>query len=153
MTNFEIFNIFKNNNKVLLFLLQNKIITLDEQIINQMTNIEFQKYRFLLPELKSYQNEAKQKEIEDELKKENPTIFDDFDKKRETGENDSYICSLIRKDSIEEFISHLNRKNISFTNLINQSIFETNQFLIDKKPSFIERILWINSNFQIFIGK
>ena len=35
-----------------------------------------------------------------------------FEEKCRKGENDSYICSLIRNDSVEEFISFINQKNI-----------------------------------------
>mgnify|MGYP007106016784 CR=1 FL=1 len=46
-------------------------------------------------------------------------IFDDigddmlniFYQKRKTGENDDFICKLIREDSVEEFIAYVNRSN------------------------------------------
>ena len=44
------------------------------------------------------------KTIEDELLKQDPNIFEDFEEKCQLGENDSYISSLIRNDSIEDFI-------------------------------------------------
>lgn len=58
-------------------------------------------------------------------------IFNNFDKKRQEGENDSYICSLIRGDSFIEFISYVNFQKISLSGKIERSIFETNSFLID----------------------
>ena len=43
------------------------------------------------------------------------------------------FCSLIRKDSVVEFIEHINRNNISVSSEITPSIFEENSFLIDNK--------------------
>lgn len=79
------------------------------------------------------------------------TKFEDdsnFDKKRRIGENDSYICSLNRQDSVEEFIGYLNQKNYSLSSTITPSIFETNSFLIDKTPTLIEYSAFFGS-FQI----
>ena len=55
------------------------------------------------------------------------------------GENGSYICTLIRHDLVEEFISHVHRTNISLSSQIKTSIFETNSCLIENKnTSLIE---------------
>ena len=69
--------------------------------------------------------------------------------KRNLGENDSYICTLIRQDLVEEFISYINRFNISLTIKINVSLFETNQFLIENEPTLIEYAAFFGS-IQIF---
>ena len=61
-----------------------------------------------------------------------------FSEKMLQGENDSYICSLIREDSVEESISHINKYNLSFNKHIEPLIYETNQFLIGKNPTLIE---------------
>ena len=42
----------------------------------------------------------------------------DYDEKRQKGENDSYICTLIRNDLIDEFIVHVNKTNISLSSTI-----------------------------------
>ena len=52
-------------------------------------------------------------------------------------------------DSVEEFISYVNKINISFESTIKPSIFETNSFLIDKKPTLIEYAAFFGS-IQIF---
>ncbi|KAK8839840.1 hypothetical protein M9Y10_031551 [Tritrichomonas musculus] len=63
-----------------------------------------------------------------------PQDHENFDEKRKNGENSEYICELIRKDSLNEFIDHINKLNIDLnTNRINPSIFETNVFLYYKK--------------------
>lgn len=61
------------------------------------------------------------KEIEKELP-------DDFNEMRKLGENESYICKLIRNDSVEEFISHVNRNNIPLDSIIRSSIYEKRIF-------------------------
>ena len=48
------------------------------------------------------------------------------------GENDSYICELIRKDSLDDFIIFLNQNRIPFDCEIEPSIYETNLFLLNK---------------------
>lgn len=55
-------------------------------------------------------NELKRKKLEKELLDEDPNIFNNFDEKRSIGENNSYICTLIRNDSIVDFIAHVNEK-------------------------------------------
>lgn len=73
-----------------------------------------------------------------------------FEENRRKGENDSYICQLIRNDSIEEFVSYTNRMNYSLTkSIIPSSIFETNSFLINKTTSLIKYAAFFGS-IQIF---
>lgn len=40
-------------------------------------------------------------------------IDDNFIQKRKVGENDEFICELIRSDLIKEFIVHVNKTNCS----------------------------------------
>ena len=68
-----------------------------------------------------------------ELLKEDPSFLFNYEKKRIEVENNSHICSLISQDLSEKFISYENRQNISLSSQISQSIYETNQFLIDNK--------------------
>ena len=73
----------------------------------------------------------------------------DFDKKCKNSENDSYICTLIRNDSIEKFVSFVNHSNLQLS-IIQYSIFEKNQFLIlNKNTSLIEYAAFFGS-IQIF---
>ena len=118
LSNPEIFNIFQNNKKVVLFLLQNGIITFSDEIYTEMIyKIENNGNRychFFIPELENFAGEEKMKFVKNELLKAEPTIFTNYEEKREEGENDSYICSLIRQDSIEDFIIYLNRHRLKF---------------------------------------
>ena len=62
---------------------------------------------------------------------------------------DSEICRIIREDSIEEFITFVNSKQISLSMAVQPSIFETNPFLIKRKPLLIEYSAFFGS-IQIF---
>ena len=56
-----------------------------------------------------------QKMIEKEFTRLGQNVLTDFEEKRQKGENDSYVCSLIRNDSVEEFVTYLNQTNLSFS--------------------------------------
>ena len=192
LSNLEIFNIFKENKRIILFLFQSQIITIDETIFkeihkntnpivsiiqkskplnkpviirgNQVRQInnpmillnkdliirsEIDIYNFeyfFYPEFKNYYSESDRKNIENEFRKiYGEFIIDEFLEKRKIGENDSYICQLIRQDSIDEFISFVNRQCISPMSKIPSSIFETNQLLIGKNPTLIEYAAFFGS--------
>ena len=147
LTNFELFMIFKKNKLLLLYLFKEKIIIPDEEI---STQIMFEKYQnksypqFFWPEFKSFFSEFHNDKISKELKGKN---LDDnsFEQRRKIGQNDHYICQLIRDDSIENFIAHINRLNIPVTGEIDRSIFETNPLFLKKRPTLIEYALFYGS--------
>ena len=89
--------------------------------------------------------------IQKMIKESSNEISPEFDQKREIGENDSYICELIRQDSIDEFITHINKINISLSSDIIPSIFETNSLLLknNQKVTLIEYSAFFGS-IQIF---
>ena len=154
LPNDEIIHIFESNKLIVLFLLKNDIITISEDIYKYIVRIIESNgnryFYFFYPELEKYKGEEEMKSIKEELLAQNPTIFEKFETKRQKGQNDSYICSLNRNDSIEEFISYLNRNNISVSSKIKLSIFETNSFLIENKnTSLIEYSAFFGS-IQIF---
>ena len=72
-----------------------------------------------------------------------------FDENRMNGENEDYICYLIRNDMIEDFIVYINKNNTSLSKSINPSIFESNPFLLKNKPNLIEYSAFYGS-IQIF---
>ena len=88
--------------------------------------------------IKLFINEYEIKKIESEIKQKYDEEITNFIGKCRIGENYSYICSLIRQDAAEEFISYVNRTNISLLSQIRLSIFETNLFLMEKTPTLIE---------------
>ena len=123
-SNKEIFNFFKSNKRILLFLIKKEIITVDETIANLLClKYEFKSDHFFYPEIKPFICKTFQDRIE-----ENAIIHDDnFEFKRQSGVNYSYICSLIHQDLVEEFIKYSNQTNMQLSVPIKQSTFETNQ--------------------------
>lgn len=161
-TNSEIFNIFKNNKLLVLYLLKNKILTMDKPLIIQMlekdnsnSTIKAKYYQFFIKEIESF---LKKEEIHDydHLLHLDPEILENFEEKRQKDENESHICTLIRDDSIENFISHVREEKIQLSKtLIKPSIFETNPFLMDKSVTLIEYSAFYGSLkiFQYLLNK
>lgn len=141
-TNLELFNQFNNNKEILLFFLEKSMITLEDDLFKifryKIDEYDTKFCHYFYPELKDRLDETSREQIEEELKKENSINLDDFEKVRQTGLNSFYICQLIREDSIDEFIKYINERNISENSTINQSLFETNRFLLERKPTLIE---------------
>lgn len=145
-SNTEIFHIFQKNKRILLFLIKSKMMIIDKSIYSIMKAERNQKFKYLeffYPEVKTFCEETF---IENFSK----TIPDNFEEKREQGENDSYICSLIRKDLIEEFVSYVNRTNLSISGQIPTSIFETNHFLIKKPETTLIEYAAFFGSIQVF---
>ncbi len=146
--NWEIFNIFKSNKRVLLFIIKENIIKIDEYIIKALNNDKYisdQYHFYLAPEMKPYINKKnclKYELIMNQLE----NIPKNFSEKRETGENDNIICEVIRNDLISEFIKY---KIDNLNCRIEHSIFETNSFLLKNKPTLIEYAAFFGS-IQIF---
>ena len=142
-TNNEIFNIFERNKHLLLYLIKEGILTIDNRIANIFTKDRYKKFdypSYFWPEIKPFitddafiKNEIKQ--IDDE----------EFEEKRKTGENDSYITKLIRNDEIDDFISFMTRNSIYPSSNINHSIFETNLYLLKHETSIIEYAAFFGS--------
>ena len=145
-SNFGIFNIFKSDKRILLFLFEEGIITLDKTIYYIITSFPYQKRDFPLyfsPEIKAFKNDENRKMDENEFKI--------FEEKRKIGENDSYICQLIRDDSIEEFIAYTTRTCLSLSNSkIPESIYETNSFLVNNKETTLIEYAAFYGSIQIF---
>ncbi|KAK8836819.1 hypothetical protein M9Y10_037343 [Tritrichomonas musculus] len=121
-----------------------------DQSIADLMLIErhFDRYKFYFyPEIKPFLTEQMRISIEKELTDSDPDIFKNFEEKREIGENDSYLCQIIRNDSIDEFVIYVNQTNLSIsTENIKPSIFETNFFLL--KRIFIISL----TDYAVFFG-
>lgn len=161
-SNLEIFEIFKANKGILLFLIQENMLLMDECIFSRIISRNFSKYNYIeyfAPEIKPFLteefiqehcNDERFANIEEIMKEKS----NDFYEKRKEGENDDYLCKIIRWNDIDAFIVHVNQVNISLQSLIPKSIFETNQFLFDfgyrlltntSKTSFIEYAAYCGS--------
>lgn len=126
-TNYEIFDIFKTNRQIILFLLSKKVIVIEESMINYIltkNSSSQSKYcHFFYPEIKQFISSEDSNLIEEEMKNIDVNVFTDFDAKRKIGENDSYICQLIREDSIDDFIIYINKTDYPLSGQIPPSIF------------------------------
>ena len=137
LSNSEIFEIFKTNKRLLLFLIETKIIILDQNIANSI----YQRHqKYFLPEIKCFINSQSIEKIDSELK-----MIENFEEKRKIGENDSYLCQLIRDDMVDDFIAYVNKAKVSFCTPIESSIFETNSFLTKRKTTLIEYTAFFGS--------
>ncbi|KAK8884540.1 hypothetical protein M9Y10_043654 [Tritrichomonas musculus] len=127
-SNYEIFTIFSRNKRILSFLFKERILTNASQFVEHFKDESYQFY--FAPEIASIENRNQKL----------------FEYNRNLGENESLICQIIRRDSVEEFHSYVSVNNISlFETKIQPSIFETNEFLIDKQPSLIEYAAFFGS--------
>ena len=150
-SNYEIFDIFKDNKRILLFLIKEKIIAIDKTIIKSMMNTKYldRNYQFYFyPEIKEYIGDLNQLFIEFKIINDSETQENEvnFEEKREVGENHSYICTLIRNDSIDEFISFTNQANVPLTTTFGPSIYETNLLLMNEESiSLIEYAAFFGS--------
>ncbi|KAK8883532.1 hypothetical protein M9Y10_042626 [Tritrichomonas musculus] len=150
-SNFCVFNIFKNNKRILLFLLREKIIIPEKSIFLIISNDKYKERfypQYFYPEFKYYFDRNLAEEVKSEISKIDPIVYNQM---RENGENDSYICQLIQKDLVEEFVTYVNQTNLSLSDtIIKPSIFETNLFLFkNKEVSLIEYAAFFGS-IQIF---
>ena len=105
--------------------------------------------QYFWPEIKLFENRKwfPKHEFDEYLKNELP---DDFDEMRNKGENESFICKLIRDDLVEDFIAYFNETFISPNSTIDQSIYETNSFLLEKQIHSKEGITLIE--YSAFFG-
>ena len=155
-SNNGIFSFFESNKRILLFLIEEGIMVMDEQIAHSIqykmenfekldeiyieeneTNIKFLYYYFY-PELRTF-IDYKNYELPEES-------IEIFNQKRKNGENDGYICQLIRNDSEIDFIDYVQINKINIFSSIKPSIYETNSFLLtENTTSLIEYAAFFGS--------
>lgn len=154
LSNYDIYRIFKNNKILLLFLLQNQIITITQPIYEEIiTKIESNGNRlchFFYPELENFIGKDEMKNVKEELLMTHPNIFDAYYSNHQEGENYSYICKLIRQDSIVEFVQYMNRMNYPLSSQIPPSLFEANSFLIENENTTLIEYSVFFCSIQIF---
>ena len=149
--NWEIFNIFKSNKRILLFLFEEKIIKVDHYIVTKIITDKYldrNYHKYFLPEIKPFINK---KLLDNNGCKYSESDFStdlpkNFYEKRKSGENDSFICEVIRNDSVTEFTSFVGENKISLNDKIKESIYETNMFLLKYRyASLIEYAAFFGS--------
>ena len=136
-SNSEIFNIFKDNKRILLFLKKEKMMIIDEHIFSIITSSEYVRKNYceyFQPEIKPFLTEeniekygSENKSLKDNkfIERMNKEVEEDFYEKRREGLNDDCLCELIRNNEIEEFIRFTEQRNLSLEICIKKSIFET----------------------------
>ena len=152
LTNTEIFHIFSSNKRILLFIIEEKMLSIDDTIIDFMEKDNNQTcfyIEYFYPEIKDFLNEEFKNDIENEVEELKNQNMNKYNEKRKNGENDQYICQLIRKDLIDEFISFVNQKSIHLESQIEQSIYETNPIIYKNDTTLIEYSAFYGS-VQIF---
>lgn len=144
-SNFEIFNIFKSNKRILLFLISEQFIFIDKSISFEIINISKTYQQYFYPEVAKFMNEDQTLNKKTILSK----LPENFFINRLIGENESYIAQLIREDAIDDFIQYITKSNTSLKSKIGPSIYETNSFFIENIPDFIEYSAFFGS-YKIF---
>ena len=142
-TNFEFFLMMKSNKRFLLFLFKTEIIKIDQNIVNFFIGSNKNYCQYFYPEVKEFLDQKLRIKIEEEI-----SYIQNFDDQRKTGENETYLCNLIRNDLIDEFVSYVNKINLPLTTKIKNSLFETNKIL-QNESSLIEYSAFFGS-IQIF---
>ena len=149
----EIFQIFRPNKRFLFLLFDKQILTPDERtikIILKHSNSHFVCNRhYFFRAIKPFLSKEDVTKIEKEIPEKYDKDIQSFENQCFEGTNESYICSLIRQDLVEEFIKFVNRTNLSLLSTIKPSIYETDIFLMGKYLTLIEYAAFYGS-IQIF---
>ena len=145
-SNLDIFKIFRPNKRIVFFLIQNKMIIIDKTITSFFEPIYEKCPKYCLYIVEMGQFLSNKYEIDSKIMK---YPKNEFNKLREIGENNKYICELIRKDLIDDFIEYTKDCNISLDTKIKFSTFDTNNFLEIYDVSLIKYAAFFGS-FKIF---
>ena len=144
-SNSSLFNIFKSNKRILLYLFEEQIITIDEFIAKRITSGKYIQYNYLQyfsPELRPFMNERWFSSYVKIFLNKLPT---NFYENRRIGENDKNICKIIQKDLIDNFKS----RNIDCNSAFRPSIYETNSFLLKQELiTLMYHFKFLNTCFQ-----
>lgn len=135
-TNSFLFNLFINSKAFLFYLFKIKIIKPTKQIVKTICTHKFRKKNYV-PYLYNYCLVPRRityfgtEEI-------NEYTSEQFLNDCETGENNNYICKLIREDSVVEFIKYVSQTNVGLNTEINPTISESNLLLLDNTITIID---------------
>lgn len=136
-TNKEILDMFNSNKKLLLFVIENKFITVDQSLFRTLKSKNFSSayyLNYLFPQVQQVIGRVSRKSYE----KEYQSHGDHFFKYQKVGENESPLYQYIRNDSIDSFSSFFQMKRLPASKKVTSSIFETNSLLTTKAPSLLE---------------
>lgn len=140
-SNLTIFNIFRKNKRILLFLFDERILIVNETIVSIIKTNKYSKFNYpeyFLTEIRPFVND----DYVDSLMYKMP---EEYEKYRRIGEGFYTIVDLIIEDKIDEFVSYVNERNLSFNYIPEISIVETNPLLITNQSSLIEYAFFYGS--------
>lgn len=140
-TNDSIFNIFKGNKRILLFLIEEKILFLDKSIISIFKSTKYFNLGypdFFIDEIAPFESEEFIQSIKDNL-------LEDYQKFRKYGESHFQLCQFVRNNQVDEFSSYLKQNNYDVNIFLNRSLFDTNSFLLKDEPTLIEYAFFYGS--------
>ena len=132
ITSEDLFNIFKDDKRILLYLFEKKIIFITKNIASTLLDWEYVRLNYcgyFTKELRSYEKLSH-----------------------------NILSEIIRNDSIEEFIVYINKNDLNLNSMVDITYFETNPFLFKNhgeyacltyKTTLIEYATFFGSN-QIF---
>lgn len=123
--------ILQYNKMILLILITYGILNINGSIFNSISEKGYSFQYFFYPELKKFYRDDQIFETSSFFETYDSSIPSDFFEKRQKFENDSYICSLIRDDRINEFRYHMHQTNISAKSCVEPSIYETYTLLFE----------------------
>lgn len=150
-SNWTIFKIFSKSKRIVLFLIEEKIITMDIEIYRTMFRDKYRRLfypEFFSPEIESFVDKEFDKGQKKKEKISNAFhLIDNFYEKRKKSD---FLYNIIQQDLIEEFIIFVNKNSYQINNQIEITIFETNNFLmLFKSVSLIALAVFFGSD-QIF---
>lgn len=132
ISNKELYHIFENNIRMLIILIEEKILNNDENYF-QISDFYLNPKNIIKDKNKSTQNNEEKITLQFKLLN-----------------NHNYLYQLIENDSIKEFIIYVNQTNLSLNSThIKISTYEKNIFLRNKSPTLIELASFYGS-IQIF---
>lgn len=138
LSNLDLFRIFRGSRLLLLFLFDEQAVRVDEEVAYLVSQkVGMHGLNFFYPEVKRFLTKNGKY---GPIIASNTTFKKDetFERKRREGENDSLICSLIREDSLEDFVRKFCEEKRSPSDDVPPSLFETHPMLIKKKATLIE---------------
>lgn len=147
--NEELFDMFESCKPIVVIFIENDMILINENIINLLFQRGFYYNAYFFIQIEKFLDEQRRNQLKRMLLQRDPNILENFKEKQRIGENEDYICKLIREDSIDDFILYVNRINLPLSSKIKKSIFETNGFLRLHSASLIEYSAFCGS-IQIF---
>lgn len=141
----QIFKFFRFSRRSLYYFFRHKLITPNDNMLKEIikNNFHYYLFNYIPNSLYTY------KQCGYVIHSVAYSMPQNSQELLEIGENNFQICSLIRKDLVEEFVTYVSTNNFQLNTMIPLSYFETNPFLCGKSVSLIQYAAFFGS-IQIF---